>query len=173
MTILYIKGDEQFRVPDSMSYDPNEEKYYSVGYRPHVWASEKEYVRANGLVVPSVSNGFMYECYSSGVSGTDEPNFATTEGDLTSDGTVVWKANPYTLKVKAGDVITDSYWQGVEAGIVIDNDTFVNGVMTEFRLTAVPVGVDEITVTNFITVFRADGKVEKFNRSLIIPVREL
>lgn len=172
MTLLYSKGDAQLQLPDNLAYDPDEEKCYSVRYRPGVWLADTVYRKGIDLVIPPVYNGFMYECVSTGKGGAAAPAFATVEKALTVDGQVSWKAKVYDLMLLDGDTITLSAWAGTTTE-TLDQDTLTDGELTSFRLLTVPNGANEAIITNSITVFRATGKTEKFNRSLIIPVKEL
>lgn len=172
MTILYLKGEAPFRVPDTLTYDPDEEKYYYAAYRPNTWLASTEYVKADVLVLPPTPNGFLYECSSSGISAATAPIWKTVEGELTTDNTVVWKAKAYNLMLRTGDTIVGSSWAGTN-GETIDNDVYINGSMTQFRLTAVPPGSTEVVITNYIDILRANGATEKRNRSIIIPILEL
>ena len=54
------------------------------------WVS-KDYA-VGDIVIPTVSNGFFYECTAAGTSGVIEPTWVTTAGSKVVDGTVNWTA---------------------------------------------------------------------------------
>lgn len=171
MAINYVLGTDPYNTKDV--YDPDEKKYYSLTYRPEVYANDTEYRNGEQLIIPTVSTGLMYECTSSGISGSVEPTtWPTIEGGIVQVGTAEFKARSYTLLLLTGDAITVSSWLGTN-GETIDNQGLSGGAHTRFRLTAVLVGADTATITNSITVLRANGDTEEFNRSIIIPVKEL
>ncbi len=172
MTILYSTGEKPYKLPKSETYDPDEKRFYSASYRPKSWVADKEYLQGVDVVIPASANGFYYECSSSGVSGATEPVFATTDGSTTADNTVQWQAIAYNLLLRTGDTITASTWTGVN-GETVDNESIVGGSQTRFRLLTVPTDATTATLKNHITVTRLNGDVEEFDRSLIIPVKQL
>ncbi len=166
--MLYDSGLKPYKHP--VPYDIDEKTYYSRSYRPADWAATTEYIKGESLVIPTTPNGLKYECTSGGISGATEPTFGTVEGGATVDGTVQWKAKQYDLLLNTGDSITASSWTGTNSE-TIDNDSIVGGIQTKFRLTAVPAGATSATIVNHITVTRANGDVEEFDRSLIIKIK--
>jgi hypothetical protein len=172
MSIIYSFGSKPIKLPDNMSYDINEKKYYSLMYRPATWSANKEYKKGIDVVIPSLPNGLYYECSSGGISGANEPSFGTVEKGTTTDGSVEWIARPYDLLLDTGDTISASTWSGAN-GEMIDNASIVAGIQTKCRLVSVPAGADAATLTNHITVTRANGDVEEFDRSIIIKVKFL
>ena len=172
MSILYSLGDEPFLLPETMAYDINEKKFYSMSYRPISWSADTEYKKDIDVIMASVPNGLYYECTSGGISGSIEPAFNTSERDVTNDGTVEWITRPYDLLLNTGDVIIASTWVGTN-GETIDNESIVSSIHTKFRLTAVAADSTEVTIVNHITVTRLNGDDEELDRSIIIPVKPL
>lgn len=172
MTLIYSKGDAPLQLPDHMAYDPDEEKIFTVRYRPGVWLADTIYRKGIDLVIPPIYNGFMYECVSSGKGGAIEPAFGTVEKALTVDNQVSWKAKVYSLLLLDGDNITVSSWAGTN-GETLQDDNLVDGEETSFKLLTVPAQATEATITNVLTIFRTSGVFEIRNRSIIIPVKEL
>jgi len=170
MSILYDDGSGPYNHP--VSYDPDSKAFYSRSYRPPTRASNTEYIEGIDLVIPSTPNGFMYECSSGGISAASEPTFTAQKGKITADGTVKWKAVPYSLLLHTGDTITASTWVG-ENGETVDNPSIVDNIQTKFRLTAVVSGATSATIVNHITVSRINGDEEEFDRTIVIKVKDI
>lgn len=172
MNILYDDGLNPYTHP--VPYDPDSKVFYSRSYRPPTRASNTEYIEGVDLVIPSTPNGFMYECSSGGISASSEPTFTAQKGKITTDGTVKWKAVPYSLLLHTGDIIkaASSTWSGTNSE-TIDSEEIVDSIQTKFRLTAVPADATSATIVNSFTVTRANGDEEEFDRTLIISVKEL
>lgn len=170
--IIYSDDSGPIIWPTTDQHDPSSKKDYFIAYRPLVRVSNKEYVKGADIVIPSVSNGCMYECISGGISAGSEPTFDTTEGQTTTDGTVKWKCKPLISKLAAGDTITASAWTG-DTGVTLSDDAIINDVITVIKVTAVPVTAKTFTITNHITVLRASGRTEEFYKSLVISIKDL
>lgn len=169
---IYSLGDKPVLLPKTMAYDIDEKKYYSLTYRPPIWAANKPYISGVDVVMPSIQNGFYYECISGGISNATEPVFGTIENQKTTDGTVEWLARAYSFLLNPGDTITSSVWTGTN-GEAIDNASIVGGYQTKFRLIGVNVNATEATIVNHIVVTRQNGDVEEFERSIVIHVKIL
>jgi len=65
------------------------------------------------IIRPVVYDGHSYKCTTAGTSGSSSPTFVTTENQTTSDGTVTWTENSYT--VTYAEPIT---WKYVEGGLI-------------------------------------------------------
>jgi len=148
------------------AHDGNEGIYYTFNYRPDIWEASKEYL-VGDLIVPTITNGFYYVCANPGVSGASEPIFNKTIGSATVDVSIKWKAIAYNLMLRYGDVITASSWNGL--GLTITNESF-NTVSSICKVAIVDNTLTEFLLTNSTTVTRSDGKIETFDRSIIVPI---
>lgn len=57
-----------------------------------IFSSSNTRTKIADYVVPTVENGWMYECTVSGVTGSSEPAFPTTAGSTVTDGSATWRA---------------------------------------------------------------------------------
>lgn len=171
MTIIYSDDSDKIYWPEDDLHDPNSEKDYYISYRPPTRQSDKAYVKGVDVVIPLVDNGCMYECVSGGISASSPPTFATVEGQFTEDGTVKWKCKPLISKLKDGDSITLSSWTG-DTGVTLTTPAII-GNTTVTKVTSVPSTGTTFTITNTITITRANGRTEKFDKSLVITKGEL
>ena len=164
MSLVYASTTGETRYP--IPHDPDEEKYYFIVWRPPIWEDSKEYL-VDSAVIPSVPNGFYYVCINPGVSGLSEPVFGTKIKGVTSDESIRWKAVPYDLMLNTGDSIEESSWTG-SAGVTISSPGKDEGV-TFCKVTEVP-SDNLFTLTNSVTILRAIGVTEKFDRTLEILI---
>lgn len=172
MSILLFSGKSgAFEYPTP--HDPDEEKYYSFLYRPHVWEADKEYIKAFDMVIPSVANGFIYTCISSGISGSVEPTFATVEKGQTTDNTVLWKAIPFNSFLDRGDNIISSTWSVDDVTANITNETLTSGYLTSCVLSNVDSTLEQVVLTNEVEILRASSISETFNRSILLKILQL
>lgn len=159
------------------AHDPDAKIYYSFRYRAPAWSSSTEKREITGLdeiadiVRPGTANGFYYECYSAGITGTTEPTWPTTKDGTIIDGTVTWKAVPDDTLIRDGDAITSSSWECDTVGVVMDNDSYT-GFDTSVRITAVPSDATSFILRNVITITRSGGNVEDYNRSIKIKIKD-
>lgn len=172
MTILYSDDSGPIIWPLTDLHDPQSKKYYYIDYRPATRANSKEYIKGLDVVIPTVSNGCMYECVSGGISAASQPTFLTEEGKNTIDGDVLWKCKPLISRLATGDTITLSTWTG-DVGVTFSDAVIITTTTTGTRVTAVPAGATSITITNHITILRASGRTEEFDKSIVISVASL
>jgi len=170
MNPLYSDGSKPYKYP--YNHDPQEKKYYSFAYRPATWSAGLEVVQGVDVLIPLISHGLLHECVSGGITGSTEPPWATTEDEFTTDNTAKFQAKPLVLMLATGDTITASTWSH-DVGVIIDNESIVNDIVTKFRLTGVPIDAKSITITNQVSVLRSSGDEEEFERSIIIPIKTL
>ena len=62
----------------------------------NTWGSLTTYLTGNSIV-PTVSNGFRYECTVAGDSGEIEPSWLVEVGQTVVDGTVTWTCQDYEV----------------------------------------------------------------------------
>ena len=158
--------------------DTDSEVYYSFTYRPDQWQATKEYKQApdedslGDIVIPTTVTGFHYECTSTGVSDSTEPTtWASVEDATTTDGTVTWTAKTNDTLLFDGDTISASTWAIDPDTITLSNDAIETGI-TVVKVSGIPTGTTKFTLTNTITVTRQSSKVEKFDRSIIVKVKD-
>lgn len=56
------------------------------------WAATTAATAGTTAVVPTVANGYIYRCTTSGTTGGSQPTWPTKAGQTVTDGTVVWVA---------------------------------------------------------------------------------
>lgn len=171
MTIIYSGDDGPIYWPDTDLHDPNSEKDYYISYRPPTRQNSKAYVKDVDVVTLLVDNGCMYECVSGGITASSPPTFNTIEGSYTDDGDVRWRCKPLTSKLKSGDSISLSTWTG-DVGVTLTTPAII-GDTTVTKVTAVPTGATSFKITNQISILRSNGRTEKFDKTLIIPILDL
>lgn len=172
MTILYADDSDKVQWPDTDSHDPNSKKYYYISYRPPTRVNSTAYIKNTDVVIISPFNGCMYECISGGISAATIPTFETIEGKTTIDNDVKWKCKTYIARLQPGDTVTASTWTS-DTGVVLDLDIIIDDITTGIRVTSVPTTLKKFTITNHITVLRVSGRIEEFDKSLVIPIKEL
>jgi hypothetical protein len=173
MTVIYSKGLAKLKYP--IPHDPDEEKFYTFAYRPQVWSPGLELVFAEEVILPTVPSGFMHEVVGGGVTGATEPTWQTVENKFTEDNTVKFKALPATGLLNRGDVVSESDWEITDSTFVgvLTEPSIVGGIATKVKLSQVPAEAKTVHLLNKVTVIRVNGDEEKFNRTIIIPVKQL
>ena len=169
MTINYNKGCAPFTF--KCSHDKDSKVFYTMVYRPYPWQPNKSYIKNRDLVIPTSPNGMAFTVVSGGVTGATEPNWIVEESQNTIDNSVTFKAVEYDFLLNYGDSITTSIWYG-DTGTVFDNDEIVSVCITKARLIAVPGDAKKTTIVNHITVTRNNGKIEEFDRSIILKIKQ-
>ena len=167
MSVVYAAGNKPVKYP--YRHDPDESKYYAFAWGAPTRLDSYEYL-LDDVVVPATPNGFMYQCTKPGVSGATAPTYNTEIDGTTTDGTVTWTSVPYNLLLRNGDTFTSTW--AADTGVTLDNagsDEYQAWV----RVTAVPDGATQFTLTNSVVVTRLDAKVEEYDRTMIVPISEL
>lgn len=171
MTITYIDDSGPLVWPSTDLHDPNSKKDYYLYYGPFTHSTNVPYVKGVDLVVPTTPNGCMYECVSGGISGATPPTFSTEENKITEDGGVKWKCLPLSTRLGPGDLITTSTWSG-DDGVTLSNPAIISGVATVTKVEAVPANAKRFTITNHYTITRDSGRVEEYEKSIIITIKD-
>ena len=157
-------------------HDPNAEEFYTFYYRPRSWLADAEVFEPNDCaeigdtITPTVPNGFVYECLSSGITGAIEPDWPTVTGETVTDGTVEWKTLSDTSLVRSGDTITNSEWE-VSVDATLSDDS-LTGAITYVKVSDVPLSIADFILTNRITILRENGFTVIKDRSLKVKVKE-
>lgn len=157
-------------------HDPNAEEFYTFYYRPRSWLADAEVFEPNDCaeigdtITPTVPNGFVYECLSSGITGAIEPDWPTVTGGTITDGTVEWTTISDTSLVRSGDTITNSEWE-ISVDAVLSEDS-LTGAITYVKVSDVPFSIVDFILTNRITILRENGFTVIKDRSLKIKVKE-
>ena len=172
MTIIYNDDSAPIIWPITDCHDISSKKYYTIYYRPDLVQRSKEYIKDVSIMVPTISNGCMYICTSGGISSATEPTWDTIEGKITVDGTVSWKCKALSARLGAGDTITTSTWT-TSTGVTTDLPIILNNTATTVRVTNVITTSKTFTLTNHITITRLSGRVEEFDKSIIITIKVL
>lgn len=181
MTILIEKGCTEIELPCSYNYCFGEARFYAISYKPQVWEVSKVYIKGQELILPTVDNGFMYDCVSSGISGLIEPVFSTVESEETEDNTVIWRAKPYNLLLNLGDTVNSSVWEGIaevysggvttyDSNITLDSEAIVVNRQAIVRLVSVPVDTVKVRLTNTLTLTLASGGTETYKTTIVITI---
>ena len=175
--IIYSDDSGPVIWPTSDLHDPNSKKYYYIEYRPPVRENEKAYIKGVDVVVLDTPNGCIYECISGGVSNTLSNHatntFTTVEGKTVDDGDVKWKCKPDTSRLRDGDTITASTWSSTEPTVTLSGEVILAGIQTGVRVDAVDPTLKKFLITNHITIQRVSGRIEEFDKSLLITMKEL
>lgn len=167
--IIYSDNSAHEYYPRADAHQHNDEKVYSIYYFLPERQNDTPYTKGLDIIVPSVANGCMYECASSGTSAASYADFPTLEEQEHGDGDVAWKCLPLTTRLDYGDTITASEWSASD-GVILTTEAIVSGIATKVKVTAVPVDAITFTLTNKVSVTRLGGGTEVLNKTLIIPV---
>jgi len=175
--IIYSDDSGQLIWPDTDLHDPNSKKDYYISYRPPVRTNETVYTKGIDVVVLPEANGCLYECVSGGISNTSllhsTNTFTTIEGKLQEDGDVKWKCKADTSRLRDGDVISASTWTASDPLIILTGTDIISNIKTVVNVSEVPSTLKKFTLTNHCTILRASGRIEEYDKSLIITVKPL
>lgn len=106
----------------------------------------------NDTIVPTVPNGFEYDCPQGGITSNTEVVYPVVEGDTIVDGSCILVAR-----------FVGQY----------ENDSILVNIATKLRIVKVPEDCDEINLLNKVKITRNNGDIEEYNRTIIIPVKQL
>lgn len=172
MSVLEAIGNKPVKYP--FKQDPDEAKFYAIAWGANLRLNSNEYL-LDDVVVPEEANGFKYICVKPGVSAATEPVMSSEIDEITEDGTVWWKALAYDLMMRRGDSFDSSMlpvWAIDVAGATLSNAGY-DDYSCWVQVSGVPADTKIFTLTNTVRILRADGKVEKYDRSLKIKVATL
>lgn len=149
----------------SRPHDPDSKKLYGFMYKPPVFAAGVAYRKDLTAVLPSTFNGFYYAVSSNGISSTEPTTWATEKGELTTSGTVTFKAVEYTLFLGDAETITASTWS-ITDSIPLTLESYTPAGTTQVMVGNIPAGVKSFTLTNHVT--KSTGEEE--DHSLVVSV---
>ena len=161
--------------PIVLSQDKDDMVEYTLFFRPQTWTASTELIQDDLLVIPTTSNGCMYEVAQGGITGATEPTtWFTGNNSITISGSVKFRALPYALLLNTGDIISPNISGGFPAftfvtptGLTIDSTALINSDSAiKFRVTSSP-GLGTYTVTCTICVLRADSNYTKHDVSIV------
>ncbi|MCQ6278880.1 right-handed parallel beta-helix repeat-containing protein [Bacillus sp. EB600] len=95
----------------------------SLGIAPPNWQASHSY-KIGDTVIPSKPNGYYYQCFTAGKSGTNEPTWSTIAGSVTVDGTAKWNVYP----IAKVPLIYAFYWGELD----IENSTINFNLVTNY-----------------------------------------
>ena len=170
MTLLLASGTKV--LVTKQAHDPQEIKYYDFVYMPDAWVANAEYL-LDDIIVPAVPTGYYYLCINPGISGATEPSFGTKINAKTTDGTVIWKAQPYNLLMNVGDAIQTSTWSSISGDSLVISDESFTGTRTRCKVAIASILSTSFTLTNEVTILRSDSTTITLNRSVQVPVLTL
>lgn len=166
MAIQYIPitGD-----PIVLRHDPDNWELYTLVCRPDTFTQGREVIENNVLLLPSVPNGCMYLCSQGGVTGVEPSPWNTAKGSISVSGTARFKALPYNLLLKTGELI-QAVVVTPPADVIIDNAIAVDGKKIQFRVTSVPAGVASVEILVRITVLRTDDIEVRYDKTVTLQL---
>lgn len=135
-----------FKMP--APFDPNSKKYTGVIYIPDTWAATHVYYMDDyryDIVIPTVFKAKYYKVVQPGKSGATEPAWPSAIGEQVTDGDVIWECVAYDL-IPPTDTISTSTFTASD-GVTLTGAS-ISGGKTQVKISAVPTGVTQFTVTN-------------------------
>ena len=142
--------------------DPDDTTIVQVFYSAPEFVASTVY-HVDDVVRPTVDTGYYYTCTTTGVAGVAEPTWTQSS---TTSGTVVFTASSWDLFCAFGEDIVASAWTATNS--VTLSASAYNVDSTSVRITPLPEGVTEFTLTNVIT--KSNG--ESLSRSFKFKVNE-
>jgi len=167
MTIITSTNKKIINYP--FHHDPGDEKYYQFIYRPQARSNSTEYL-LDDVVRPASANGYYYICINAGISGASEPTWVTKENGKVIDGPIIWQAKAYNMMLNTGDNITSSSFSAT-SGVTLSDPSESNG-LASVKVTDVG-SLTSFILTNTVSITRASGKIETFERSISVIVGDL
>jgi hypothetical protein len=172
MSIIYSDDSDVIYWPETDLHDTLSSKYYFIDYRPDFWLPNSAYVKGVDVIIPTISNGCMYECLSGGRSSLTEPTFTTKEYGAVQDNDVSWRTIPFDAKLGYGDTITASSWTAT-AGVTITGQEIVDGKTTLVKVTSVLPTLKTFKLINIVDVLRVTGRTETHKKTISITIGTL
>ena len=167
---MYVYPAAQAKIKLLNPQDPDALSSYGFKYKSEIWQALKVYEEAIHSVRPPIHNGFEYFVVSNGLSGADEPAWATVAGGRFQDGSVTLEARHYNSFLRPDETleaITGSTWTTTDAVPVVSEGFTLEGEAT-VRVGPVPDGVTFFELTNHVISSAGD----KDDKTFIIIVRE-
>ncbi len=163
----------------TMNQDKDNKEVYNLIYRPEQWSALTEVIQGDALYIPITPNGCMYEVAQGGITGASEPTkWETGKNSITDSGSAKFKALPYTLILKTGDIIQanaslgwPSYELILPTGVTIDSDVLINSSIVQFRVLTTP-GVGVYNIVNRISVRKVSGVYTRYDDTIVLNVIE-
>src|SRR5579863_8256195 len=121
------------------------------------WPAAGRYIAAGIIVRPTQATGFEYLCSTPGYTGDAEPSWQTPAGSTTSDGSVVWTAQPVT-NGSLTSTVTGSAWAAV-AGVTLTGSAFARQeatVVADFTAATSP---NDYELVNTVTLVDGTTRV--------------
>lgn len=165
-----IRYSIEKKLPIELLHDPNDIQIYTLLYRPETWLANKEVIENDIIVVPSVPNGCMYSVSQGGITGSIEPVWLTAKNSTIVSGTAKFKAIPYNLLLRTGDII-QSYVFILPDSVVIDNDSLINDSIVQFRVTSTP-STGKVNLVLRVDVLLATGLVTRYDTTITLIIQE-
>lgn len=174
MSDLIITSKKIVKYPTA--HDFGDSPYYYFVWRPAIRQDSTVYYLGDKIILPT-NTGYYYSCISPGISAATIPTYLNKINGLTEDGTAKFKAIPYDFKLGIGDTITTSTWKCTTSAdvlleasdVTLANAAIIDG-MTEVKVTILNATLTEFVLTNIVSITRVDGKIEPFERSILVPI---
>jgi len=136
-------------------HDPDEIREIGIIFTPDIWANDTVYYRQDDenfdIVIPAIFTGVYYRVKTPGLSGSTEPTWNPTVGEITTDGSngLTWEAVGYNLMPP--DDLVASVTVTATTGVTITGVTYNT---TSCQFTIQPVAASIISAGEFTTTAR-------------------